>query len=552
MFYAILAICFLFSVGLVKNGDPPKVFKEHDPVIQQYNYEYKAQKEELKVEYEKSNLPKSGYMLTEQYEEESKGKARDELKIEDGIPFKQSDMKYVPQHTYKLVRYNNPPGSPELNLPRKVNFDRQINAQGIVSSDFTKLVYASVYYYAEANCTSCSVYVIPLDTSLSKLERVKKANVAKKIDKPIFQTDTDITTEGAFRTFTPVDYSADNRYIIAKEKLGWAHEGIWKTNLWVHDFQTGKSKELSEIREAITNYWHNVSGVEFNERRWDIYPLGFDKNNPDRILVCAYAYTGDVPSFLGTWSIDTEGQRAELVDLDGTNYDVSIIGFRLVYDSYVPREEVEWEADRQAKIEEKNKKDAKKHKKKMKKAHKKLYHYKLKKLKAEYRLKIREYKKSKKKGTTSFGDEQGVKVDADNIENTPDIDYERFNAERNKMIEEQQAKLKELRESKNKKKIKEKTKQIIDNTTEKIKTENKEITDKNNEALKNEKEKVETKTQGVTQQGVQQLKDTQEAIENTTQELKDEAKQAVDEANERIQKEADTLKQNGNAPILRE
>lgn len=448
MFYAIIAICYLFCVRLVKDGDPPKHFVEHDPVIRQLNYEYEAQKEELKIEYEKNHLPKSGYMLTEEYEALSQGIPRVELKIEEAVPFKPSNMKYVPQPTYKLVRYNNPPGTPELHLPRKLNFDRQINAQGIISGDFTKLVYPSVYYCAEANCTSCSVFVIPLDTSLTKLERVQKANVAKKIDKPIFQTDTDITQEGAFRTFTPVDFSVDNRYLIAKEKIGYVHDGIWKTNLWVHDFLTGKTKELSEVREAITNYWHNVSGVEFNEKRWDIYPLGFDKTNPDRILVCAYAYTGDVPSFLGTWSIDTEGERAELVDLSGTNYDVSVIGFKMVYDSYVPREQVDWEAERQAKIEEEREKQSEKHKEKLKKAYKKLYKQKLKKLKAQYRLKIREYKKSKRSGPTAFGDEHGVKVDADNIENQQDIDYEKVNEERNKMVEEERNKMEEERNKK--------------------------------------------------------------------------------------------------------
>jgi hypothetical protein len=403
MFWALLAACFVVSVRLVCDEVQPHIFKEHDPIIRQYKYQHEAQKAELKEEYEKSNMPKSGYMLTEEYEALSKGVSRDEMVIDDAIPFKRSNMKYVPQPTYKLVRYNSPAGSPELNLPRKLNFDRQVNAQGIVSGDFTMLVYPTVYYYAEANCTSCAVFVIPLDMKLSKLERVQKANVAKKIDKPIFITDDDITTEGAFRTITPIDFSEDNRYIVAKEKIGWVHDGIWKTNLLVHDFQTGQSRELPEIRSAIINYWHNVTGVDLAEERWDIYPLGFDKNNPDRILVCGYAYTGDIPSFLGTWSIDTEGERCELVDLDGTKYDVSIIGYKLAFDSYVPREEVEWEAERQANIEKKREKDAKKQKKAMKKAHKKEYKAKLKKLNAEYRLKLREYRKGQHSAPTSNG-----------------------------------------------------------------------------------------------------------------------------------------------------
>ena len=181
--------------------------------------------------------------------------------------------------------------------------------------------------------------------------------------------------------------------------------------------------------------------------------MGFDKNNPDRILVCAYAYTGDVPSFLGTWSIDTEGERAELVDLHGTKYDVSVIGFKMVYDSYVPREQVEWEADRQAKIEEEREKQAEKDKKKLKKAYKKLYKQKLRKLKAQYRLKIREYKKSKKRGTTSFGDEQGIQVDADNIENQPDVDFDKMREERDAMIKQRQKEMEEIRQRKNKRAI---------------------------------------------------------------------------------------------------
>ena len=423
MFWGIIAVCFVVSVRLVCDEIKPHIFKENDPIVRQYKYEYEAQKKELKEEYEKGELPKSGYMLTEEYEAISKGIPRDELQIDDAVPFKKSDMKYVPQPTYKLVRYNNPPGSPELNLPRKLNFDRQINAQGIVSGDFTMLVYPAVYYYAEVNCTSCSVFVIPLDTSLSKLERVQKANVVRKIDKPIFETDTDITTEGAFRTITPIDFSEDNRYIIAKEKIGYVHDGMWKTNLWVHDFKSGKSKRLEEVRAAIINYWHNRTGVDLAENRWDIYPLGFDKNNQRRILVCGYAYTGGVPSFLGTWAVDVDGEYTELVDLEGTKYDVSVVGFKLTYDSYVSRDLVEWEADREKKIEKKRKKDFKKHKKISKKEHKKEYKQKLKKLKAEYRLKLREYRKNRRRNSTSKGDEYGIDVDVNSIDNGQDLDY---------------------------------------------------------------------------------------------------------------------------------
>lgn len=451
MFWGILAACFIVCIRMVRDGMQPILFKEHDPVIKQFKYQYKAQKQELKEEYEKTNMPKSGYMLTEDYELLSKGILRTKLLIPEAEPVVPSDMKYIPQPTYKIVRYNNPPGSPELNVPRKLNFDRQINAQGIVSGDFTMIIYPTVYYYADSNCTSCSVFVIPLDTNLSKLERIEKANVARKIDKPIFETDKDIKTQGAFRTITPIDFSEDNRYIVAKEKLGWVHDGIWKTNVLVHDFKSDRSWDLPEVRDAIINYWHNVTGVNMDEQRWDIYPLGFDKNNQERIIVCAYAYTGDLPAFLGTWAADVNGEKCELLDLEGTNYNVSTVGFKLAFDSYAPRDFIEWEADRQKKIEKKKKKTAKAQQKAMKKAHKKVYKEKLKMLKKDYKFKLNEYKKSKQKGITSSGGDDEVNVNPENMENSPDIDYEKFNKEREELIKKQQEELDAAKDKKNNK-----------------------------------------------------------------------------------------------------
>ena len=456
MFWALIAACFVVTIRLVRDEMKPIFFREHDPVVQQFKYEYQAQKKALKEEYEKTNMPKSGYMLTEDYEKLARGVPRSMLQIGEADPIRESNMKYIPQPTYKLVRYNNPPGTPELNVPRKLNFSRQINAQGIVSGDFTMLVYPTVYYYAEKNCTSCSVFVIPLDTNLTKLERVEKANVAKKIDKPLFETDKDISVEGAYRTITPVDFSEDNRYIIAKEKIGWVHEGIWKTNLWVHDFNSDRSWELPEVRAAIINYWHNVTGVDMAEQRWDIYPLGFDKNNQERILVCAYAYTGDLPAFLGTWAVDVNGEKCELVDLEGTNYQVSTVGFKLVFDSYVPRDWVEWESKRQEKLEKKAEKKAKREFKAKKRAHKKVYREKRKMLRRQYRFKLREYKRNKKKGFTSSGGDDQININDNIYQSDTDIDYEKFKQEREEMIRKQQE---ELKANKNKAK-KEKNKKV--------------------------------------------------------------------------------------------
>lgn len=401
MFYAIVAIFFVTFVRM--QFDETHIGEPKNPVLKEYKYEYKVQKEILKEEYQKSKLPKSGYMLTEEYEQQSKGIDNENRIVEDRKYPKPSNMKYVPQPTYKLVRYNNPPGTVELNIPRKIEFERQINAQGVVSGDFTKLVYSSIYYYPKERCTGCDVFVIPLDTKLNRVERVQKANVIKKIPEPIFSTLKDVSEEGAFRTITPVDFSEDNKYLVAKEKTGYIFDGIWKTDLLVHNFETGKSKKLTEAREAIIDYWHNVSGVNFDDYRWDIYPLGFDKSDNSRILVTGYAYTGGIPVFLGTWAVDVNGERTQLIDLEGTStHPVSIVGYKLAQDSYVPREEVEWEAKRQAKIEKNHKKKAKKELRKLNKEKKQQYHKKLKELKMQYKLRVKEYKKNSKTGISGI------------------------------------------------------------------------------------------------------------------------------------------------------
>ena len=159
------------------------IMKKQDRVVAETIYRNNVDKVGETEKYEKSKMPKSGYMTVEEYENESRAKSRREIsaKILDKAEMpKDENMVYIPQKKFHLVKYNDPVGSPELTLPRKLNFDRQINAQGIVSGDFTKLVYPAVYYYAQSDCTSCDLFLINLDSSLSDIEKVKKANILNK------------------------------------------------------------------------------------------------------------------------------------------------------------------------------------------------------------------------------------------------------------------------------------------------------------------------------------------------------------------------------------
>ena len=368
------------------------IMKKRDRGVAECIYQNEVEKVEVTEKYEKSRMPESGYMTVEEYEAKSRAKSKAEINPEKGQIPKDSNMVFVPQKTFKLVKYNDPVGSPELSLPRKLNFDRQINAQGIVSGDKTMLVYPAVYYYAQADCTCCDLFMIKLDPSLSDTEKVMKANIVKKEEKPLISTEKDIDTKFIFRTLTPIDFSPDNKKLVVKEKTGHRHDGIWKTDLWVYDFENSTAKKLPQIRDAIVNYWAQHGEIDFDEKRWDIYPLGFDANDDNRIVLSAYAYTGDVPKYLGAWSIDTEGKNSKLEDIDGVNIPVSVIGYRLAEDSIKDPYEVKFDAKQAKELEKAENKKIKEAEKFDKQVKKLEYKRQLRQMDMETMIKIRERK----------------------------------------------------------------------------------------------------------------------------------------------------------------
>mgnify|MGYP003571314356 CR=1 FL=1 len=334
----------------------------------------KIKKEEERIKYEKSKLPESGYMTVEEYEEKSRAKTRKEIteEILDKPDFpKDKNYIYVPQHIFKLVKYNEPVGSPELSIPRRLFYDRQVNMQGIVSGDYRKLVYPAVYYYAELDSVNCDLFLINLDETPDALERVKKANILNKEPTPIISTQSITNRKGIFKTLTPIDYSIDSSKLLIKEKIGSRYDGIWKTDLWIYDFEQRQAKKLTLLRNAISYYWNKTEKLELNNKRWDIYPIGFDANNSERVIVCAYAYTGGIPKFLGTWSIDINNEKVKLESATGAGIPVSVVGFKISKEHDVrPISELEAEAKResielkkQAKEEAKQKKIEEKEKK---------------------------------------------------------------------------------------------------------------------------------------------------------------------------------------------
>ncbi len=371
----------------------------------EYIHNVLKQEEAEKYGRRKFNYKPSGYMTVEEYEAISQYKDKAEDKIEIPKTPKGSDMKYVPEPTYKIVRYNDPPGSPELTISKTFYKLRQYNGQGITSPDFSIMVYPAVYYYPNSASTAADLFVIPLDEIGTPLTKIMKANVVKRIETPILSTEKSIDNSDAFRTLTPIDFSPDGKRLLAKEKIGSTQDGIWKTNAIVYDFGTKMSYNLVELRDAIIYYWKTNKGLDLDDSMWDIYPLGFSKDDANRVIASAYAFTGKKPIFLGVWSVDVKGEQSRLLSFSQDSAQVSINGFKIIQDGVVKKVIIEKQEEAMKKVEEANAKAAKKKKEKFEKQIDKELKVRLKEMDKAFKESQKDFNKQVKMGgTTSLND----------------------------------------------------------------------------------------------------------------------------------------------------
>ena len=243
MIYALLGIAAAFCAYIQWGDEIPIPNFDHDINKKEAKYIHEVNKKAEKEKFERAKLNRnpSGYMTIEEYELLSTPK--DRMTVEVDVPKTPipADMVYVPQPAYKIVRYNNPPGSPEIELSKTFYQKRQQNAQGIVSPDFTKLVYPAVYYYPNSGSTACDLFVINLEEAKSNMDKILTANTIHKLSDPILSTDKTNDNYYTFRTLTPIDFNSDGSKLLVKEKIGNTRDGIWKTTPVVYDFSTGVS-----------------------------------------------------------------------------------------------------------------------------------------------------------------------------------------------------------------------------------------------------------------------------------------------------------------------
>ena len=410
MIYALLGIAVAFC-AFIQWGDEITMPNFDDVNQKEAKYIHNVNKKAEKEKFERTKLNRhpSGFMTVEEYELLSTPKDRMSEEIEAPKIPTPADMIYVPQPEYRIVKYNNPPGASEIALNKTFYEKRQQNAQGIVSPDFSRLVYPSVYYYPDSASTACDLFVINLEEAKSNLHKILTANVIHRLAEPILSTDKNIDNYFTFRTITPVDFSADGTKLLVKEKIGNSKDGIWKTTPVVYDFTNNVSYSLVEVRDAIAYYWEENKGINLEDKRWDVYPLGFSADESDRIMLNAYAFTGDKPVNLGTWSVNYKGEQTRLVTFKPESVSISMNGYKLVKSGVVAPSITEREKEQLKRIEKENIKQKKKEDKEYVKNLEASYKAKIKEMDKEFAEQQKDYKLRKRIQGSTSGDEILIK-----------------------------------------------------------------------------------------------------------------------------------------------
>ena len=270
----------------------------------------------------KNNMPKT---MQEYYREVNKAAAKNQ-EIPSPKFVKDDKLVDLPDPEIAVQKYNSPPGWYEINL-NSIKKLRHINSIGVASPKIDKMVFSSVFYYPSTQTAASELYLMDLDTSKNVQSRMEDAHINQG-KKTIYRAQMEALDLNIQKTLTILDWSEDNKKLAFKEKISFSPEGLWRTNLLVYNTETNQVKDLSEIRSAIEYYWRQQK-IYLKDSRWDIYPIGWDAQNPDRIIVFAYAATGESPMYLGAWSIDYQGNRSQLLSLTETNFEVSQNGYCL-------------------------------------------------------------------------------------------------------------------------------------------------------------------------------------------------------------------------------
>lgn len=344
--YLYLLILLVFSIQLIpafakKNAPDPFYLKS--PVLDAAKIEIKEKEKDPRTFNEKfrekfhlpktkrlyfHNLDKSNIPVTmDDYYKLSVEKKRKDFEIP--LPdFSQNEELAFSNPHFRVISYNTPPGQRNIDLRQLISKRVAVGA-GILSPDKSKIVYTKAFFYPKYNQTSSAAYYVPVENPRDAYDVLYETNVMQSDVNPIVSVGMDEVQNSQFKTLFPIDWSSDSTKIAFKEKIGSNFSETWKTNVIIYDFESKTWKRLIAVREAIIYWWRQNKQLDLKDYMWDIFPVGWDRQNPDRLIIYAYAFTDSNPIFLGTWSIDYNEELSQLLSIDSTKAEIELNGFGL-------------------------------------------------------------------------------------------------------------------------------------------------------------------------------------------------------------------------------
>lgn len=254
-------------------------------------------------------------------------------KLEVIEPPKSDKKNYYPEVHYSFEKYNYPQGKRDLNIEA---IKKNLNVNPIIVADVTchKVAYSQYYYSPDINQISSNFYVGELDTSKNKTKRILAYNHHQKTRIPIIEAGTKELYPNLFRGLTLVDWSADSKKLLIKERVGSTLGGVYKTYLYVHFIGENEDDSytlrLDDFDETIKSYFLDLKNLQIVKYRYEFEPLGFSADNDDVIVILCYLYNKDNNKlFMGTWGYNCKTKNILLFSKNNPSFPISLNGLIL-------------------------------------------------------------------------------------------------------------------------------------------------------------------------------------------------------------------------------
>ena len=239
------------------------------------------------------------------------------------------DFKPKTPPSKKFVKYNVSPGGREVNF-YEIKNKLDIKSQAVFDKQLNFMAYGQYYYSPEYNQISSEIYVQKIKQSVNKIKTALSANVLNTRSILAISSGEKEFRKDLFSTLTIVDFSSDSTKLLVKEKIGSATEGIFRNYVWIYYMQGEQSQwfaiKFNNLNEEIKKYYSSAN-IALDNYRWDIKPLGFSKENPQMVIVEAFAWDKNKKEiFLGLWGIDSNNASITLVSKKPIPIEISANG----------------------------------------------------------------------------------------------------------------------------------------------------------------------------------------------------------------------------------